>query len=165
MFLFSLIVTRRVPGAWWGTNTRVFEWAVFLEDFINPAKFAAVVLGWRLDANPDLFQLWHSSEIGFSKLNFAQYENPVADRLLERIRREYDRDELTWLTHQLHQTIAEDQPYTFLFAPRSTLILDRKLVTYQDGGTSPVRPSRSGEPWFFMTHWGKASEPLLSTGG
>ncbi len=29
-------------------NTQLFEWAVFLEDFINPAEFDAVVLGWLL---------------------------------------------------------------------------------------------------------------------
>ena len=29
-------------------NTQVFEWAVFLKDFVNTAQFDAVVLGWGM---------------------------------------------------------------------------------------------------------------------
>ncbi|MFQ5716642.1 MAG: ABC transporter substrate-binding protein, partial [Nitrospinales bacterium] len=49
-------------------NTQLFEWAVFLKDFINTAKFDAVVLGWSMGVDPDLYQIWHSSQIGPKQL-------------------------------------------------------------------------------------------------
>ena len=150
------------------TNTQLFEWAVFLEDFINPSAFDAVVLGWNLGVDYDLFSLWHSGETGFGKFNFVHYHNPEADALLERIRREYDRDRLIELTHALHRTIAADQPYTFLFAPRATRMFDKKWVMRTTaGGEAPVRPSRSGEPWYFMNRWYKSAgdQPRLAADG
>ncbi len=135
-------------------NTQLFEWAVFLEDFINPARFDAVILGWSMGADPDLFQLWHSSQTGRNRLNFVGYRSAEADRLIERIRIEYDRDRQRELARRLHRRIAADQPYTFLYAPRSTRVLDRKIVMVAPGGGYvPVRAARSGDLFYFMNRW------------
>ncbi|MEM7406595.1 MAG: ABC transporter substrate-binding protein [Pseudomonadota bacterium] len=137
-------------------NTQVFEWAVFLKDFVNPGAFDALILGWRLGVDPDMYQLWHSSQTGFAKLNFTGYEDAHTDRLLERIRREYDRDRLASLTRELHRQIARNQPYTFLFARRVTYAMDRKWrMVEADGGLVPVRAARSGELFYHMRHWRK----------
>jgi hypothetical protein len=65
--------------------TQAFEWTVFLEEFVNPGEFDAVVLGWSGGAlDPDLFQIWHSSQAGKYQLNFAGYRSAEADRLIER---------------------------------------------------------------------------------
>ncbi len=109
-------------------NTQYFEWAVFLKDFINTGEFDAVVLGWSMGIDPDLYQLWHSSQAGPQQLNFVGYKEPEADELIVRIRREYDRDRQRELAHQLHRVIYEDQPYTFLYATVGTRVLDRKIV-------------------------------------
>jgi ABC-type transport system substrate-binding protein len=63
-------------------NTQVFEWAVFLQDFVNKNNFDALVLGWNMDAGADLYQLWHSSQSQPNQLNFVGYSNPEADRLI-----------------------------------------------------------------------------------
>lgn len=109
-------------------NTQVFEWAVFLKDFVNPLKFDALVLGWSMGTNPDLYQLWHSSQAGPGQLNFVGYKNPVADRLIVTIRQEYDKTKQIKLTRELHRLIAQDQPYTFLFVRKATRLLDKKIV-------------------------------------
>ncbi|NIQ26071.1 MAG: peptide-binding protein, partial [Gammaproteobacteria bacterium] len=57
--------------------------AVFLEDFINPGRFDAVILGWLMGVDPDLYQIWHSSQSGRNQLNFVGYDNPAADRIIE----------------------------------------------------------------------------------
>ncbi len=135
-------------------NTEVFEWAVFLEDFINPAHFDAVILGWSMGPDPDLYQLWHSSQTGPNQLNFVGYRNPAADALIESIRREYDPVRQQQLARRLHALIAADQPYTFLYAPRATRVLDRKIVMLgDDGNPRAPRPARSGDPFFFMNRW------------
>jgi len=137
-------------------NTQVFEWAVFLEDFIDPRKFDAVVLGWSMGIDPDLFQIWHSSQTGPKQLNFVGYKSAKADELIVRIRREYDVETQRDLTHQLHRLIAEDQPYTFLYATRGTTVLDKKIVVVKkDGSYAPIVPARSGDVFFDFNRWRK----------
>ena len=144
-------------------NTQVFEWAVFLEDFVNPGTFDALILGWRLGVDPDQYQLWHSSQTGFAQLNFTGLKAPHVDVLLERIRREYDNEALRKLTAQLHRDIAELAPYTFLFAPRATRVLDRKWRMHDSGqGQIPVRPGRGGELFYHMRLWRKTANAALA---
>ena len=136
-------------------NTQLFEWAVFLEDFINPAQFDAVVLGWGLSPDPDLYVIWHSSQTGFGQFNFVGYDNPRADELIIRIRREYDIDEQRKLARELHQLIADDQPYTFLFSSLVTRILDKKIVMRDGEENVPLRAADSGDLFYYFNRWHK----------
>ena len=141
-------------------NTQYFEWAVFLKDFINTGEFDAVVLGWSMGIDPDLYQLWHSSQAGPQQLNFVGYQDPEADELIVRIRREYDRDRQRELAHQLHRVIYEDQPYTFLYATVGTRVLDRKIVLVErepDGSEryEKIYPTKSGNITFYFNKWRK----------
>ncbi|NIP99885.1 MAG: peptide ABC transporter substrate-binding protein, partial [Nitrospinaceae bacterium] len=101
-------------------NTQLFEWAVFLKDFVNTLKFDALILGWQTGIDPDQFQVWHSSQTGPQRLNFVGYENEEADRLIVAIRQEYDKEKQIQMTRQFHRLIARDQPYTFLFVRKAT---------------------------------------------
>ncbi len=137
-------------------NTQVFEWAVFLEDFVNPGRFDAVILGWLMGVDPDLYQIWHSSQSGRNQLNFVGYKSPDADRIIEALRREYDRDKQVDKARELHRIIAADQPYTFLYAPITTRALDRKIVMVtNDGDISPPRASKGGDVFFHFNRWRK----------
>jgi ABC-type transport system substrate-binding protein len=141
-------------------NTQYFEWAVFLKDFVNTGEFDAVVLGWSMGIDPDLYQIWHSSQAGPQQLNFVGYKNPQADDLIVRIRQEYDRERQRAFTHQLHRLIHEDQPYTFLYAPLSTRVLDKKIVLVdrmKDGSEkySRIYPIKSGDITFHFHKWRK----------
>jgi ABC-type transport system substrate-binding protein len=141
-------------------QVQLFEWAVFLKDFINTGKFDAVVLGWSTGIDPDQYQIWHSSQIGGQRLNFTAYASPEVDRLTEAIRREYDRERQIALARALHRTIARDQPYTFLFAGRGTTVLDRRIVMVErtpEGGERivPLRPSPTGQLLYWFNRWRK----------
>jgi peptide/nickel transport system substrate-binding protein len=145
-----------------GVDCRVqlFEWAVFLQDFINTGRFDAVVLGWSTGIDPDQYQIWHSSQTGPQQLNFTGYVNPEADRLIEEIRLEYDHRRQVELAHRLHRVIARDQPYTFLFAGRGTTVVDRKIVMIEPGPDGrdrivPLRPSPTGQLRYWFTRWKK----------
>jgi len=141
-------------------RVQLFEWAVFLKDFINVAEFDVTVLGWSTGIDPDQFSIWHSSQTGPQQLNFVGYEDPEADALIEEIRLEYDRDRQRVLAHTLHRLIADAQPYTFLYAARSTSVLDRKIVMVErdEDGTRrvvPVRPTPTGQLTYWFTRWKK----------
>jgi len=150
-------------------NTQLFEWAVFLKDFVNTLKYDALVLGWSMGIDPDLYQIWHSSQAGPRQLNFVGYKNPQADRLITRIRREYDREKQVRMARELHRMIARDQPYTFLYVAKSTQLLDKKIVIVEkeeDGKTryEKIYPTKDGRIQYYFNKWKKlATMPTFSS--
>ena len=141
-------------------NTQIFEWAVFLKDFVNTHNFDAIILGWSMGIDPDLFQIWHSSQTGKRQLNFVGYKNAEVDRLIVRIRQEYDKEKQINMTRRLHRIIAHDQPYTFLYVNKATQLLDKKIVIVEpqlDGSEKYVKiyPTRDGDINYYFNKWRK----------
>ncbi|MBT7680526.1 MAG: peptide ABC transporter substrate-binding protein [Nitrospina sp.] len=144
-------------------NTQLFEWAVFLKDFVNALKYDALVLGWSMGIDPDLYQIWHSSQAGPRQLNFVGYKNAKADRLITRIRREYDRTKQISMARELHRMIAHDQPYTFLYVAKSTQLLDKKIVIVEteEGGEKKyqkIYPTKDGRIRYYFNKWKKLAK-------
>jgi ABC-type transport system substrate-binding protein len=152
-------------------NTQLFEWAVFLKDFVNALKYDALVLGWSMGIDPDLYQIWHSSQAGPQQLNFVGYKNAEADRLITRIRREYDREKQISMARELHRMIARDQPYTFLYVAKSTQLLDKKIVIVEteEGGEKKyekIYPTKDGRIRYYFNKWKKLAQmPTFSPAG
>lgn len=143
-------------------RTDLVEWSVFIKERVNRLDFDALVLGWTTGVDPDLFQVWHSSQTGPHQLNFVGYRSPEADRLIERIREEYDEERQIALCRRLHARIAADQPYVFLYVPRWTAVLDRRIVIRETGPDGdaryrPITPSRTGSYMFDFNRWVKLS--------
>lgn len=141
-------------------NTQLFEWAVFLKDFVNELKYDALVLGWSMGIDPDLYQIWHSSQAGPKQLNFVGYENAEADRLITRIRKEYDRSKQIKMARELHRIIARDQPYTFLYVAKSTQVLDKKITMVEKGEDGKekyvkIYPTKDGRIQYYFNKWKK----------
>ncbi|MBN2225292.1 MAG: peptide-binding protein [Deltaproteobacteria bacterium] len=98
-------------------NIRIVEWAAFLSEFIEPKDFEAVILGWNILQDPDLYDVWHSSKIGPNELNHISFTNAEVDRLLEQGRRTFDRDERKKYYDRMQEILAEEAPYVFLYVP------------------------------------------------
>jgi ABC-type transport system substrate-binding protein len=140
-------------------RTDLVEWSVFIKERVNKLDFDALVLGWSMGVDPDLYQIWHSSQTGPHQLNFIGYRNPEADELIVRIRREYDFERRVALCHRLHAVIARDQPYTFLYAGKWTAVLDRRIVVREPGGGyRRITPTRTGSYMFDFNRWIKLAE-------
>jgi ABC-type transport system substrate-binding protein len=144
-------------------RTDLVEWSVFIKERINKLDFDAVVLGWSMGIDPDLYQIWHSSQTGPQQLNFAGFRNPEADDLIIRIRQEYDFDRRVALCHRLHAIIAADQPYTFLYVGKWTAVLDRRIVIRAVDSEGkhryrPIQPTRTGNYMFYFNQWTKLAE-------
>jgi len=136
---------------------------VFIKERINKLDFDAVVLGWSMGIDPDLYQIWHSSQSGPQQLNFVGYHNPEADDLIIRIRQEYDFDRRVELCHRLHAIIAADQPYTFLYVGKWTAVLDKRIAirvadTEGQYRYRPIQPTRTGNYMFYFNQWIKLAE-------
>ncbi len=106
-------------------NIRKTEWAVFIQN-LNERNFDAVTLGWSLGVESDPYQIWHSSQTEKGS-NFVGFENARADKLIEQARVEFSRKERIKKYREFTQILYEEQPYTFLFARRSTVVAHKKF--------------------------------------
>ncbi len=108
-------------------NIRVIEWNVFLTQYLDKKKFDAVVMGWGLSRDPDCYDIWHSSKTKEGEFNFIGYNNPEVDGLLERGRTVFDRDKRAAIYRRIHAIIADDAPYTFLYAPYTLAAVHKRV--------------------------------------
>jgi peptide/nickel transport system substrate-binding protein len=93
---------------------RSVEWAVYT-DLLKTRDFDAITLGWGSSApESDPTQIFHSKSIQNQGDNFAQWNSPEADRLIDAGRREMDFDKRMAIWRQFEAVLHEEQPYTFL---------------------------------------------------
>ena len=144
-------------------RTDLLEWSVFIEERVDKADFDAIVLGWVMSVDPDLFQIWHSSQTNPYQLNFVGFKSQQADDLIIKIRQEYNHDKRVRYCHQLHEIIAREQPYTCLFVRKWTTILDKRIVIKDidnQGETvyQKITPTRTGVYDYYFNKWVKLSQ-------
>ncbi|MFO8033099.1 MAG: ABC transporter substrate-binding protein [Desulfohalobiaceae bacterium] len=144
-------------------HTDTLEWSVFIQERVNRHDFDALLLGWSMSVEPDLYQIFHSSQRDPYELNFVGFSHPEADQLIERIRKEYDQEQKIGYCHRLHEIIARELPYTFLFVNKWTAVLDKRIVlqeTDQEGNTvyKPIEPTPTGDYSFYFNKWIKLPE-------
>ena len=124
-------------------RTDLLEWSVFIEERVDKADFDAVILGWVMAVDPDLFQIWHSSQTNPYQLNFVGFKNQRADDLIIKIRQEYNHEKRVRQCHLLHEIIAFEQPYTFLYVDKWTAVLDRRIVVKTVDASGPPEMTAS----------------------
>jgi ABC-type transport system substrate-binding protein len=149
-------------------HTDLLEWSVFIQQRVNKLDFDALVLGWSMPIEPDLYQIWHSSQTGPNQLNFVGFKNKEADELIIKIRQEYNHAKQVQYCHQLHAIIAREQPYTFLYVGKWTAILDKRIVIREIDASGKVvykkiTPTKTGNYTFYFNKWIKlAKVPQLT---
>jgi ABC-type transport system substrate-binding protein len=149
-------------------RTDLLEWAVFIQERVDKADFDALVLGWTMGIEPDLYQIWHSSQTNPYQLNFVGFKNEKVDDLIIKIRQEYDHERQVGYCHRLHEIIAREQPYTFLYVTQWTAILDKRIVIQETDAEGKVvykkiTPTKTGNYMFYFNKWIKLAEgPVLS---
>ena len=144
-------------------RTDVLEWAVFIQERVDKHDFDALILGWSMGIDPDLYQIWHSSQTHPNQLNFVAFQNREADDLIIKIRQEYNHDRQVQYCQRLHKIIAEEQPYTFLYVGKWTAVLDKRILIKEvaSDGTFTYRliePTKTGSYTFYFNKWIKLPE-------
>jgi ABC-type transport system substrate-binding protein len=139
-------------------RTDLLEWSVFIQERVDKGDFDALILGWAMGIEPDLYQIWHSSQTNSHQLNFVAFRNKEADDLIIKIRQEYDHDRQVAYCHRLHEIIAREQPYTFLYVGKWTAVLDKRIVIMEtDAEGKPVyrkiTPTKTGNYTFHFNKW------------
>jgi microcin C transport system substrate-binding protein len=109
-------------------NIKTIEWNSFLK-LLDERKFDAVTLGWGInDLEPDPKQIWHSASIPSPGSNFISYSNPRVDQLIDEMRSSMDQSRRQKILHQIHELIAADAPYSFMFNRKYTLYANTRRL-------------------------------------
>lgn len=124
---------------------RTVEWAAFLKEFIDKGRYDAVVLGWSITQDPDIYDVWHSSKAHEGGLNFMRYKNAELDALLIEARTELDQAKRKPLYDKIQEILHHDQPYCFLFVPYSLPIIKSKF--------HGIKPAPAGIMYNFDQWW------------
>ena len=99
------------------------EWAQFLRR-LEAHDFELAAIQWSIDAEPDLFPLFDSTQVAGS-LNYGGYADPQVDGWLEALRKELPVAQRIELLHDVVLRVRRDEPYTFLFSPVTLAVVRR----------------------------------------
>ncbi len=126
-------------------DIRTVEWASFIKEFVDKGNFDALILGWNITQDPDVFDVWHSSRAVPGGLNFVGYKNPETDALLDKGRHTVDQAERKKIYDAFQEILHRDQPYLFLYTPYSLPILSSR---FQNVAAAPA-----GITYNFIKWW------------
>ena len=101
-----------------GTTIKVEfkEWQAWKESVFLEHDFDVIFASWVFDDSADISSLFHSAEIGSWKNNFGGYSNPEVDGLIVESKLTLDHEKRRTINRKLHAIIADEAPYTFLWA-------------------------------------------------
>jgi peptide/nickel transport system substrate-binding protein len=120
------IIQQNLKAVGIDVSIRVMEWQAFLEQ-IDKHSFDAIILGWNMSRDPDLYDIWHSSKTKKGEYNFIGYKNTEVDRLLVEGRRTFDIEKRKKIYYRIHEILAEEQPYAFLYVPDALPIVHKRI--------------------------------------
>jgi peptide/nickel transport system substrate-binding protein len=121
------IIQRRLSDIGITVKIRIIEWAAFLSEFVRPRNYEAMILGWNILQDPDLYNVWHSSKTGPDELNHINFRNVEVDKLLEDGRRIFDQEQRKKYYFRLQEILADEAPYVFLYVPDSLPVVHARF--------------------------------------
>jgi peptide/nickel transport system substrate-binding protein len=150
----AIIIQSRLAQLGIRVEIRTVEWAAFIKEFVDKGRFDALILGWTITPDPDLYDVWHSSKAQPGGLNFVGYKNPELDALLERGRRLVDHRQRKPVYDRIQEILHRDQPYCFLYVPMALPMVHARV--------QGIEPAPAGIAYNFIRWWitgaGKAPE-------
>ncbi len=129
---------------------RAQEWSTFVTNTIRNRDFEAVMLGWSLSAEPDPYDIWHSSKTKPAEFNIISYSNPQVDKLITDARKEFDQKKRQQLLWQFQTILADEQPYLFLYAPESLMAVSKRIVGIKP---APAGIGYNSDQWYVPQQW------------
>jgi len=139
------IIQRRLKDVGIKVKIKVIEWSVFLTEYIDKRNFEAVLLGWSLSRDPDIYDIWHSSKTREGEFNFINFKNEEVDGLLITGRRNFDQDKRKACYQRIQEILYEEQPCMFLYVPDSLSVLHSRF--------QGIKPAPIGIGYNFIDWW------------
>ncbi len=124
---------------------RTVEWAAFIREFVQTGRFDALILGWTITQDPDIFDVWHSSKAKPGGLNFIGYRNAEVDALLLEARSTSNQARRKALYDRMQEILDAEQPYCFLYVPYALPVVQARF--------RGIEPALSGIMYNFDRWW------------
>lgn len=87
-------------------------------------RFDLVLHRWSIDEDEDLYDVFHSK----GTYNFLHYNSEEVDQSLEQAKRAATPAVRMYYRWRLHEALAEELPCVFLWAPKSVVVLDARII-------------------------------------
>jgi peptide/nickel transport system substrate-binding protein len=107
--------------------------------------FDAVLIGWALAPDPDMYSIWHSAAV--QEGNSILYRNPDLDKAIEDGRTKCAMADRKAAYKTANQILNEDQPYNFGYATNVLLGVNKKIQNIKPG-TFAFQGQASPETWW-----------------
>lgn len=94
---------------------------------ILTGNYDAAYLGLDLDPDPDPYSILHSTQTFPRGQNFAFYNNPEIDRMLDQARHEINQARRAEIYRQMHVILQDEQPYTWVIQVSSKWAVSKRV--------------------------------------
>jgi peptide/nickel transport system substrate-binding protein len=140
-----LIIQARLKAVGIEVKIRVVEWAALTKEYLDKREFEAVLMGWTIPLDPDLYDVFNSTKVKQGELNFVSYNNPEVDELIDIARFTIERDKRKAALDRIQEIFYEDVPYVFLFVPDELIIISNRFLGPK---VAPIGLGYNIERWF-----------------
>ncbi|TNJ65550.1 peptide ABC transporter substrate-binding protein [Paenibacillus hemerocallicola] len=137
------VVQQQLKKVGINVTPRVVEGSAFTKNF-QGKNFESIYYGWSISGDPNPKGIWHSAEIE-KGLNTVSYKNAEVDKLIDEDLNTFDKAKRKELLNKIDALIAEDQPYTFLYSPTTTMAYPSNLEGFNVNRDS----LKEIEKWYF----------------
>jgi peptide/nickel transport system substrate-binding protein len=140
-----LVIVNQLKGVGIQAEITQIEWSVFLEN-MKSHQFDATVSSWvgNTGTEEEISQEWESTQADNRGSNAVSYKDPEADKLMEAIKVEPDKEKRHALSHQLQHLMVDDQPVTFFYSPPSRIAWVDRFDNFE---LFKSRPPYSAQYW------------------
>ncbi len=121
----AALITNEMRAAKIAVTSAKLEWSVYTER-LRRHDFDACSLVWKLEPEGDPYPIWHSSSIGQGS-NWVGFKNAKADELLEKARREFDREKRAAIYRRFSALLHDEEPITLLFNRYNLSMVSKKF--------------------------------------
>lgn len=119
---------------------------------IRPRDYEALLFGQLLEADPDPYPFWHSSQVNDPGLNLARFANRKADLAIEAARDTTNPETREERYKEFLNTLAEQVPAAFLYSPSYTYPVPEILQGFSGSRISiPADRFASITSWYLET--------------
>ncbi len=101
---------------------------LMLSEVIEPQNFELLLTSILLEADPDPYPFWHSTQGSGAGLNLVNYESEQVDTLLEEARVSIDATERAEKYTLFQELLAKDAPAVFLYGSRYSTAIASKII-------------------------------------
>ena len=117
-------------------NVETMDFNTVMERSVYSADYELSLIGWSVNIDPDVFDMYHSSTQFLNNNNMARYANPELDPLLEASATEPDQEKRKELFYQIFHILNQDIPMMMLYSANEIRASRPELIGYDCGNES-----------------------------